>query len=163
MTSLEDRLARFEAESEINRTFFRFFELVDARRYTDIGPECLAPDADLEYHVPAPHRLLGRDEFTRYMVSKVAPRSQRVAHVLGHTVVEWNGSTPRVKSRATVWHWYQQFAEKGDLRPADWTTVGQVEDEFARVEGRWLIARRVVTPIAGVVAAGASPPSLPDA
>ncbi|MFF2083844.1 nuclear transport factor 2 family protein [Nocardia sp. NPDC058176] len=159
---LEERVARLEAEGEINRTFFRFFELVDSRRYELIAPECLAPDAQIEYHVPAPHRFDGRDAFTRYMIDKVAPRSQRVAHVLGHTVVEWHGDRARLKARATVWHWYQRHAELGDLRPADWTTVGHVEDDFALVDGRWLIARRVVTPVAGLVAAGSPPPGLPE-
>ncbi|MGW4965643.1 hypothetical protein ACWEPL_51205 [Nonomuraea sp. NPDC004186] len=45
-------------------------------------------------------------------------------------------------------------ASQGDLRPADWTTIGLVEDDFGRFEGRWLIARRKVSPIAGLVAAG---------
>lgn len=162
MTSLEARLARLEAESAINRTFFRFFELVDSRRYTEIAAECLTPDAQIEYHVPAPHRFDGSAEFTRYMIDTVAPRSQRVAHVVGQTVVEWHGDRPRLKARATVWHWYQAHAGGGDLRPADWTTIGQVEDDFAEVDGRWLIARRLVTPVAGLVAAGAPPPALPQ-
>ncbi|MFF2395319.1 nuclear transport factor 2 family protein [Nocardia sp. NPDC058114] len=162
MTSIAQRLERLEAEGEINRTFFRFFELVDSRSYELIAPECLAPDAQIEYRLPAPHSFSGRDEFTRYMVDRVAPRSQRVAHVLGQTVVEWRGDTPRLKARATVWHWYQQYADRGDLRPADWTTIGHVEDDFAFVDGRWLIARRLVTPVAGLVAAGSPPPSLPE-
>lgn len=53
-------------------------------------------------------------------------------------------------------------ASQGDLRPADWTTIGLVEDDFGRFEGRWLIARRKVSPIAGLVAAG-SPPLPPAA
>ncbi|MGW4369020.1 nuclear transport factor 2 family protein [Nocardia takedensis] len=160
MRTLEQRLTRLEAEAEIKRTFFRFFELVDARDYERIAPECLAPDVEIEYHMPTRHGFRGRAEFTAYMVDPDRPRSQRIAHILGLTVVEWHGDRPLLKSRATVWHWYPHHADKGDLRPADWTAVGHVEDEFALIEGRWLIARRVVTPIAGLVAAGSAPPGL---
>lgn len=45
----------------------------------------------------------------------------------------------------------------GQNRPADFVTIGYSEDDFKLVGGRWLIARRVVKPVAGLVTAGALP------
>ncbi|MEV4364137.1 nuclear transport factor 2 family protein [Nonomuraea sp. NPDC049625] len=89
-------------------------------------------------------------------------RQQMVAHVLGQIAIEWDTGRPRVSAYATVWHWYQANPAQGDLRPADWTTIGLVEDDFEQYDGRWLIARRKVRPVAGLVATG-SPPLPPSA
>ena len=40
---------------------------------------------------------------------------------------------------------------------ADWTGVGLVEDDVELEDGRWLISRRHVAPVAGLVAAGTWP------
>ncbi|WP_261562246.1 nuclear transport factor 2 family protein, partial [Frankia tisae] len=149
------RLARLEAERDIQRTFARFFRLVDTRRYERIAAECLTPDADLDVHIPASLRLRGHDEFTRHMLTRVAPASQMVAHVPGLAVVDWDDTgQPHLSAYTTGWHWYTAHAYRGDLRPADWTTIGLVEDAYRHHDGRWLIARRRVTAVAGLVAAG---------
>lgn len=157
------RLARLEAERDIQRTFVRFFRLVDTRRYERIAAECLTSDADLDFHLPAPHRLRGHDEFTRHLLTAVAPQFQMAAHVPGLAVVDWDSSgQPHLSAYATGWHWYTAHAHLGDLRPADWTTVGLVEDVYRHRDGRWLIARRRVTAVAGLVAAGSPPPPPAD-
>ncbi|WP_261568743.1 nuclear transport factor 2 family protein [Frankia gtarii] len=162
LDSTATRLARLEAERDIQHTFARSFRLVDTREYERIAAECLTPDADLEYHIPARHRLRGRDEFTRHMLTEVAPRSQMVAHVPGLAVVDWDSSgQPHLSAYTTAWHWYTAQAHRGELRPADWTTIGLVEDTYRRHDGRWLITRRRVTPVAGLVAAGSPPPLSP--
>ncbi|MEW9553330.1 nuclear transport factor 2 family protein [Nonomuraea sp. NPDC050783] len=161
MTSHETLLATLAAEREIHQTFLRFFRLVDTRQYERLGEECFTPDALIEYHVPAPQRFNGRDEFTAFMLDGPRRRQQMVAHVLGQTAIEWDAGRPRVSAYATVWHWYRANAAQGDLRPADWTTIGLVEDDFEQYDGRWLIARRNVRPVAGLVAAG-SPPLPPS-
>ncbi|TMR33396.1 nuclear transport factor 2 family protein [Nonomuraea zeae] len=156
-SSNETLLATIEAEREIYRTFLRFFRLVDTRQFERLGEECFTPDAVIEYHLPAPHRFNGRAEFTAYMLDGPRRRQQMVAHVLGQIAIEWEAGRPSVSAYATVWHWYQANASQGDLRPADWTTIGLVEDDFEQFEGRWLIARRTVSPITGLVAAGSPP------
>ncbi|MBL7498122.1 nuclear transport factor 2 family protein [Frankia sp. CNm7] len=155
----ERRLARLEAERSILRTFARFFRLVDTREHERVAARCLTPDATLDCHVPAFHRLRGHDEFTRHLLTVVAPRSQMVAHVPGLAVIDWDeDGQPSLSAYTTVWHWYTVNAHHGDLRPADWTTIGLVEDDYRLHDGRWLIAHRRVTPVAGLVAAGSPPP-----
>jgi hypothetical protein len=153
------RIARLEAERDIQHTFVRFFRLVDTRQYERIAAECLTPDAELDYHVPALHRLRGREEFTRHMLAAVAPRSQMVAHVPGLAVIDWDtAGRPHLSAYTTVWHWYTANAHRGELRPADWTTIGLVEDDYRNHDGHWLIAHRRVTAVAGLIAAGSPPP-----
>lgn len=157
------RIARLEAEREILRTFALFYRLLDTRQYERVAADCLTPDAEVEYHLPVERRLRGRDEFTRYLLTEVAPRSEMAARVPGLAVVEWDdgGAEPRLAAYTTEWHWYTARAHHGDLRPADWTGIGLVEDTYRHQGDRWLIARRRVTPVAGLVAAGALPPALP--
>ncbi|MEV6925140.1 nuclear transport factor 2 family protein [Dactylosporangium sp. NPDC051485] len=153
----EHMLAILEAEREIYRTFVHFFHLVDTRQYERVAEECFTPHAEIEYHVPNLHRFSGRDAFTGYLLAHVESRSQMVAHVIGQRVIHWNNGQPHLEAYATVWHWHTAHAMKGVLRPADWTTIGHVADDFERVNGQWLIARRIVTPVGGLVAAGRTP------
>ncbi|MCK9895453.1 nuclear transport factor 2 family protein [Frankia sp. AgB32] len=158
--ALGARVARLEAERDIIRTFTRFFWLIDNRAYDSIATQCLTPDADLEFDLPAPHRLRGHDEFTGYLRTRVAPESEMVAHVPGLATVEWADSgQATLTAYTTAWHWFTARAQLGALRPADWTAVGLVDDVYQRHDGRWLIARRRVTPAAGLVAAGSPPPA----
>jgi hypothetical protein len=57
----------------------------------------------------------------------------------------------------TVWQWFLGKKNLGKDRPADFVAVGYSEDEFECAQGKWLISRRVVKPVAGLVAAGALP------
>ncbi|WP_462186709.1 MULTISPECIES: nuclear transport factor 2 family protein [unclassified Frankia] len=153
------RLARLDAEREILRTFTRFFRLLGTRQYERVAAECLTPDAELDHHLPGPRRLRGRDEITRYLLTEFAARTEMVAHVPGLTVVDWDDNgEPRLSAYTTDWHWFTANARLGELRPADWTAVGLVEDAYRQEGGRWLIARRRVTPVAGLVATGSPPP-----
>ncbi|WP_040797493.1 nuclear transport factor 2 family protein [Nocardia higoensis] len=153
-----DLLATLEAERAIFRTFHNFFRIADTQE-NERFPECFTPDALIEYRImPGPVvRFHGRDEFTAYMTR--APRSQRgrVAHVIGQASIDWSGERPLLTAYATVWHWYTSITAPDDNRPADWTTVGLVNDEFEKYDGEWLIARRDVRPVAGRVAAGRGP------
>ncbi|MEB8337522.1 nuclear transport factor 2 family protein [Streptomyces endophyticus] len=158
-SSNDDLLATLAAEREIYRTFYKFFRLVDTNRYEQLV-ECFTKDALIEYDVmPGPvQRFHGRDEFTAFM-SRSLPwkREPTVAHVLGQTIVEWTDGKPHVQAYATVWHWSATRTADGRHRPADWTVVGLVEDDFEQEDGRWLISRRHVAPVAGLVAAGRGP------
>ncbi|MEU4654920.1 nuclear transport factor 2 family protein [Streptomyces sp. NPDC023723] len=159
MAPSDDLLARIEAEREIYRTFYKFFRLVDSNRYQELV-DCFTKDALIEYDVmPGPtQRFHGRDEFTAFMSAGLPYKRERtVAHVLGQTLVEWTEHGPHVQAYATVWHWSATRTPDGRHRPADWTVVGLVDDDFEQEDGRWLISRRYVAPVAGLVAAGRAP------
>ncbi len=156
--SNDDVVARLVAEREIHRTFYRFFRLVDTKQYEQLV-EVFTEDAHIEYHVmPGPAQIFaGRDEFAGFM--SAGPRDNRsmVAHVIGQTVIDWRDGKPSLEAYATVWHWFGSTAENGHHRPADWTVVGLVQDDFEHVGDEWLISRRHVAPVAGLVAAGTGP------
>jgi hypothetical protein len=162
-SSSEDLLTALEAERAIYRTFFRFFRLMDTKQYELVG-ECFAPNAVIDYQVMPDTRQVfeGRDEFVDFVLSNTKQRIQMVAHVVGQHIVEWDSGRPRICAYATAWHWFTAKASDGDLRPADWATVGYVEDEFEQIDGDWLIARRAVAPVAGIVAVGAPPLPAPS-
>jgi hypothetical protein len=148
-------LATIEAERAIYRTFYR----IDTNQYERVGKECFTPDALIEYDVmPGPtQRFRGRDEFTAFMSAGPRTRERKVAHVIGQSVIEWYEGRPHLEAYATVWHWAASRTTSGQHRPADWTVVGLVEDDFEQVDGEWLISRRYVSPVAGLVATGRAP------
>ncbi|MBA2945605.1 nuclear transport factor 2 family protein [Streptomyces himalayensis] len=158
-SSNDDLLATIAAEREIYRTFYKFFRLVDTNQYEQLV-ECFTKDALIAYDVmPGPtQRFHGRDEFTAFMsAGRPGKRERTVAHVLGQTLIEWTDGRPHLQAYATVWHWSATRTVAGRHRPADWTVVGLVEDDFEQEDGRWLISRRYVAPVAGLVAAGNAP------
>lgn len=155
----DDLIATIAAEREIYRTFYTFFRLVDTGRYEQLV-DCFTKDALIEYDVmPGPtQRFHGRDEFTAFMsAGRPRRREPSVAHVLGQTFIEWTGNRPHLQAYATVWHWNTTRTPDGRPRPADWTVVGLAEDDFEQEDGRRLISRRHVAPVAGLVAAGTGP------
>lgn len=159
MTSTPDALLETIAiERACFRTFHRFFRAADTHE-----PEgflgCFTPDALIEYRImPGPvQRFRGRDEFTAFMSRVPREHAGMVAHVIGQSYIEWEEGKPVLTAYATVWHWFAGTALLGDYRPADWTVIGLVRDEFEEFEGEWLISRRDVRPVAGRVAAGRGP------
>ncbi|MFF0452896.1 nuclear transport factor 2 family protein [Nocardia africana] len=154
-TSPEDLLATIAAEREIFQTFHRFFRIADTGENERFG-ECFTPDAVIEYRImPGPVvRFHGRDEFTAHMTR--VPQAQRspVAHVLGQATIDWAGERPLLTAYATVWHWNSTNAYTDYQRPADWTVIGLIHDQFEHYGGQWLIAHRDVRPVAGRTAAG---------
>jgi len=154
-----DLLAKIAAEREIHKTFHRFFRLTDLGEFEQVGVVCFTRDALIEYDVmPGPtQRFHGRDEFVAFMTAGARQREPRVAHVVGQTTIDWIDGVPHLEAYVTVWHWVATRTSDGRHRPADWTVVGLVQDRFAREDGRWLISRRYVAPVAGLVAAGRAP------
>ncbi|GHE76785.1 hypothetical protein GCM10017786_02460 [Amycolatopsis deserti] len=147
------------AEREIQRTHFRFFQLADAGDYARLARECFTPEADIEYTIMPgpPQRFHGRDEFARFMLAGGRRPGPAVAHVAGQSSIDWSSGRPHLSGYATVWHWAATRTASGEHRPADWTTIGRIEDDYEEAGDRWLIARRHVSPAAGLVATGSAP------
>ncbi len=154
----DNLLATIEAERAIYRTFHHFFRIADTQD-SERFSECFTPDALIEYRImPGPvQRFHGRDEFTSFMCRVPKARRNMVAHVIGQSSIEWDGDRPVLTAYATVWHWFSSSAFPDHNRPADWTVIGLVRDEFEKYDGRWLISHRDVRPVAGRVAAGRGP------
>lgn len=147
------------AERAIYRTHFRFFRLSDTFDYARLGAECFTPDARIEYRImPGPPQTFrSRDEFTDFMLAGTRTPGQAVAHVSGQATIDWVDGVPHLTAYATVWHWTAVTSPQGEHVPADWTTIGLIRDEYSDLDGRWLIHRRLVSPVAGLVAAGTAP------
>lgn len=156
-----DSIDTLLAERSIYRTHFRFFRLADTFDYERIGVECFTPDAYIEYRImPGPPQVFhSGEEFSRFMLAGSRSPGQAVAHVSGQATIDWVDGAPHLTAYATVWHWAAVKTARGEHRPADWTTIGLVEDEYQEHEGRWLIRNRLITPVAGLVATGAAPGS----
>ncbi|CAO5258172.1 nuclear transport factor 2 family protein [Frankia sp. AgKG'84/4] len=163
LSAVLDRLA---ADSAIRRTYFHFFRLSDLAQYERLGQRCFTADASIQYRVMPgpPQRFAGRDEFVAFMVAGRPPggaafrlASPTVAHTSAPADIDWSSGEPRLTGYATVWHWAATRTVSGRHRPADWTTIGLVEDTYRQDGGQWLIARRRVSPAAGLVATGAAP------
>jgi hypothetical protein len=153
----QDLVAKVEAERAIHRTFFRFFRLMDTLEWERAGAETFTAGAVLDNRALPEGSTLwleGRDAICGALA---AGRSgmQMVAHVAGQILIEWDGGRPRLTAYVTAWHWFADNASEGDLRPADWVVVSLVEDEFELADGEWLVSHRTVSPVAGIVAAGA--------
>jgi hypothetical protein len=163
MTTVLDRL---EAERAIQHIHFRFFLLTDAGRYELLGRHCFTPDADIEYRIMPgpPQRFAGRDEFVAFMLAGQPPAAAgyrlvgpAAAHAGAPADIDWSTGQPRLTGYATVWHWATTQTFAGQPRPADWTTIGLIEDDYRHHDGQWLISRRLISPAAGLVATGAAP------
>lgn len=159
MTDTDALLAQLLAEREITRTFHRFFRLADLNDFTTLGEACFTRDALIEYEImPGPtQRFHGREEFVRFMTADPRSDGPRVAHVIGQVTIDWIDDKPHLEAYATVYHWAATRTALGHHRPADWTAIGLVHDQFAQQDGRWLISRRHVEPVAGLVAIGIAP------
>lgn len=159
-------LDRLDAERAIRQTHFRFFRLADTGDYDRLGRQCFTPDADIEYRIMPgpPQHFTSRDQFVAFMRAGRPPGAapytiigRAVAHTAAPPEIDWTNRHPRLTGYATVWHWAATRTLAGQRRPADWTTIGLVEDDYRNYHGRWLIARRLITPAAGLVAIGAPP------
>ncbi|WP_278264405.1 nuclear transport factor 2 family protein [Nocardia sp. AG03] len=155
MTTSTDLLATLTAERAIYRTFHEFFRIADTGEHERFT-ECFTPDALIEYRImPGPvQRFHGGAAFTAHMCRVPRQRRSLVAHVIGQNWIDWTDGVPLLTAYATVWHWSTSVDVH---RPADWTTIGLVRDEFTEYEGRWLISHRDVRPVAGLVATGRGP------
>jgi hypothetical protein len=154
-----DLLATLEVERAVWRTFVHFFRLVDSLQWERAVPECFTPDAVVEYHTTPDGTTLraeGRAELEAFF-DEGGKNTQMLAHVVGQHTIEWREGHPHLTAYVTAWHWYNQHASQGEHRPADWTIIGLLEDDYELVDGRWLISRREVAPVGGLVATGRLP------
>jgi SnoaL-like domain len=155
----ESLLATLEAERSMHETFVRFFHLVDTRQWHRVASECFTPEGVLVYDaLPAgtSQSLEGRAGIDAFY-GQNAGYFAGTAHVAGQWLVDWSGDRPRLTASVTAWHWFAAPPGAADARPADWTVVAVIDDDYDLVDGTWLISHRRVTPQGGPVAVGRLP------
>lgn len=141
-------------------TYLDYFDLLDRKMPCKDAAACFTEDAKIEYHMKGqPMVFNGRPNYLSFL-EKATAAQEMTAHVVGQHRFVWSNSKPKLLSHVTSWQWFTVNAHRGDLRPAEFTTIGYSEDDFEYVASKWLIARRVVRPVAGLVAVGAPPPPL---
>jgi len=154
LSNAESFFRTVKAERECLVTYLRYFEIVDRRLPCEQAAECFTKDTNIEYHMKgAPMKFRGRSEYAVFMRKAVAAQEMS-AHFVGQTRFVWTSGAPRLFSYVTSWQWFIANADDGDLRPADFATIGYSEDDFECVEGQWLISNRVVKPVAGLTVVG---------
>lgn len=146
------------AERECWYTYLEYFDVLDKKRPCEEAGQCFTEDTKIEYHMKGPPLIFqGRRDYVAF-VEKATAAQEMMAHVVGQHWFQWTDGKPRLFSYVTSWQWFTVNAHLGDLRPAEFVTIGYSEDDFEYVGGKWLVARRVVKPAAGLVAVGAPPP-----
>lgn len=148
-----------KVERQCWETYLAYFEILDQRKSCDLAGACFTDDAEIAYHMKGPPLIFHtRSDYVAFL--EVATAAQEMtAHVVGQARFEWSSGKPRLISYITSWQWFSINAARGDLRPAEFVTIGYSEDDFECVDGKWLISRRHVRPAAGLVAVGAPPPA----
>jgi hypothetical protein len=151
-------LASAMAEPLIHRTFVNYLSFVDTGQDYRSAVKSFSKHAVIEYQMNGerPMKFQGRDEFLAYLEGQANTdlKFEGCAHALGQYEIRWLDKKPRLSAYVTAWHWFERNRHLGTHRPADWTTIGFVTDDFDFVEGQWLIARRTLRPAAGLVATG---------
>ena len=155
-TSLKSEIA----ERAIYQTFCDYLTFVDNGQDYPRAVRSFSEDASIEYHMNggAPLTFNGRENFLSYLEGQPSNlHFESCVHVVGQVAIQWTDRTPKLSAYVTAWHWFSQNKHLGKARPADWPTIGFVEDEFQFRDRRWLISRRVLRPAAGLVATGSPP------
>lgn len=143
-----------QAERGMYDTYLDYFACIDKKMPCESAAECFTEDTDITYHMKGqPLRFRGRASYVSFLKGATAAQ-EMTAHVVGQNRFQWIAGRPRLLTYVTVWQWFVNKAHLGRDRPADLVTIGSSEDDFAWVGNRWLISRRVVQPVAGLVAAG---------
>jgi len=158
LATAEGFFATLQAERAMYETYLEYFAVIDQKRPCALAGACFTEDAEVAYHMKGPPMVFrGRTDYVAFL-EQATSAQEMTAHVVGQTRFDWTNGKPRLISYVTSWQWFTANAQLGDLRPAEFTTIGHSEDDFEQVGGRWLISRRVVRPVAGLVAIGAPPP-----
>ncbi|OYW45312.1 MAG: hypothetical protein B7Z08_10345 [Sphingomonadales bacterium 32-68-7] len=157
--TLEQRVERMEAESEIRRMLVEYGAFLDGRDYAAYA-DLFAEDGEW---VGGFGRFTGPAAIRAMLEANLGPAepgyvNKSSFHMLTNPLIEIDGDRARVSSKYLFW------TRSSEDRPTP-TLAGRYVDEFVRRGGVWKIARRTTwgeipyrDPNAPV-AAGAAPPS----
>lgn len=136
--SLDQRLRALEDEREIRELLIRYAVCLDRRDFT--GYSALFTQDGHWYGRAGDVR--GRAAIEQMLLDSFGPTPEGFVntsnfHLMTNFLIEVEGDTARADSRITY------FARGENDRPVP-MLAGRYEDEFVRVEGRWLFASRQV-------------------
>lgn len=136
--SLEQRLRALEDEREIRELLIRYAICLDRRDFT--GYSGLFTEDGHWYGRAGDVR--GRAAIEQMLLDSFGPTPEHFVntsnfHLMTNFLIEVDGETARADSRITY------FARGENDRPVP-MLAGRYEDEFVRVDGRWLFASRQV-------------------
>jgi SnoaL-like domain len=130
-SSVEQRLARLEANDELRRLASEYCHGMDKR---DLERFLAVWAADGEWVLGPETFLAGHDEIAKAAVDDMWPLFTQTHHWTSNQVVDWSGATPRGTADVSM-----------VLRNAEgqWLHGGATFlDTYVLVDGRWLISRR---------------------
>jgi hypothetical protein len=146
-----------KAERECWKVYLAYFYATDHTGSAKDAAACFTENTQVRYSMRGSEQLFnGREEYHVFLGKSLAAY-QMVSHVVGQQDFTWSNGTPRLTTNVISWQWFKTKADAGDLRPADFATIGHAEDEFEFVNGKWLISKRLVRPAAGITAIGIPP------
>jgi uncharacterized protein (TIGR02246 family) len=137
-STLEERIQRLEDEREIRELLIRYAQCLDGRDFD--GYANLFTEDGRWYGRLGEAK--GRDGIREMLLDSFGPTPEGFVntnnfHLMTNFLIEIDGDTARADSRITY------FARGKDNRPVP-MLAGRYEDEFVRVEGRWLFSSRHV-------------------
>lgn len=160
LSTPESFFETLRAERECMNTCLEYFEIIDRKGPCEQAGACFTEDVDITYLMKGPSLVFnGRPGYVAFLEQATAAQ-ERTAHFVGQHRFTWHDGRPRMTSYVMSWQWFMVNAHLGDLRPAEFVTIACSEDDFERVGDRWLVSRRFVQPVAGLVAIGTPPPPL---
>lgn len=136
--SLEQRIRELEDEREIRELLIRYAVCLDRRDFA--GYAALFTEDGRWYGRAGD--VQGRAEIAQMLLDSFGPTPEDFVntnnfHLMTNFLIEVDGDTARADSRITY------FARGDNNRPVP-MLAGRYEDEFVRVDGRWLFSSRQV-------------------
>jgi len=120
----------------ITNELFRYAELIDAGRFTEIGE--LMEHCTFRYGTqgaPGPAGAAAIAESYRSSVTIYSDGTPRTRHLTTNPIVEIDGDVARVRSVYTV-------LQQVEGSPMQTTITGRYHDTLTRIDGRWRFTER---------------------
>ena len=135
VTAVGDTAARDDV-TEITNELFRYAELIDAGRFTEVGElmeHCTFHYG--EHGAPGPAGAAAIAESYRSSVMIYADGTPRTRHLTTNPIVEVDGDVARVRSVYTV-------LQQVEGSPMQAIISGRYHDTLTRIDGRWRFIER---------------------
>lgn len=132
------RSSRLSDRAEIRDLIERYAGYADARRPDDLA-ELFTEDGvlvvRLDPNVEEPTVRQGRAAIAEAI--RFLDRYRHTQHLIASSIIDVEGDAAHAESQCTAHHINGEGAQT-----SDWTVHLRYSDDFVRVDGRWLIARR---------------------
>lgn len=129
------QLIDLDSIHEIQQVLYRYAVAIDTQQL-DLFDACFVADARIELHNVG---IFDRETYKR-LCREALPDFDATHHVISNPLIKVDGNTARSRCYFTAQH------ARNNLAPMAFLIIGGwYDDEFSRVNGRWLITNRVGT------------------